>query len=524
MHNHNKTMTETFYTTRLEPILDEIIAAWGIPGMAVGIVEEGRIVYTKTFGLQSLESGAPVTPGSLFCVASISKVFVAVALLQLAERGALDLDEPLVRYLPYFALDDPRSAQITARQVLSHTSGMPDLDDFEYDHLVRHPEYDEGAAERFVRGQQSKKMVATPGEQFLYSNLAYDVAGDLIAKIASQPFETYMKEHVLLPAGMAESSFLLADVPRERLAVPHLRAPGMAVNPIYPYHRADAPASFLHSSVVEMCRWAIACLDGARNDLSGQGDRLDQGDSLGHSDNNNAQGCPLLSPAGFEQMWTPVVERGYPPFYAWMGLGWNLGEYHGVKIASHGGMGFGWTDFLMLLPGLRRGAVILCNEESSAIVRTRYAVLDALLGRTPYANTISFMVPISQALEKGGIQAAYDCYARLKRNEGDPAGGTTSEVASVQAGNGDSAGINDPTKFAYFFDEDELINLALQLIMAGKTGMAVDVLRLNLHAFPEYIETYRYLADLYQQLDDPAAAEAILRQAAALAENGLATL
>lgn len=98
-------------------------------------------------------------------------------------------------------------------------------------------------------------MIAAPGERFAYSNIAYKVLGHLITKITGQTFENYMQEHILRPAGMSESTLFFPDVPRSRLAVPHLRAPEMIVNPIYPYHRADAPASFLHSSVVEMCHW-----------------------------------------------------------------------------------------------------------------------------------------------------------------------------------------------------------------------------------------------------------------------------
>ena len=126
---------------KLDSVLEEIIARWGIPGLGVGIVDEDEIVYAKGFGVQSLETRAPVTPDSIFCVASISKCFVASAVMQLVEQGKLHLDAPLVQYLPYFKLDDERYRQITLRQILSHTSGMPDMDEGEYDELVAHPEY-----------------------------------------------------------------------------------------------------------------------------------------------------------------------------------------------------------------------------------------------------------------------------------------------------------------------------------------------------------------------------------------------
>ena len=456
------------YTNELDAVLEEIIARWGIPGLGVGIFQEGEIIYVRGFGVQSLETGTPVTPDTIFCIASITKCFVASAVMQLAERGKVHLDAPLIQYLPYFKLDDERYLQITLRQMLSHTSGMPDTDESEYDVLVAHPEYDDGAAERYVRGLSNRKMVAGPGERFSYSNIAYNVLGDMITKVSGQTFEAYMKEHILLPAGMPDSTLFFPEVNRDRLAVPHLRTPEMTVNPIYPYHRADAPASFLHSTIVDMCHWCITCLNGGvYNDQR------------------------ILTPASFEMMWTPVSRWGYPPFYEDTGLGWTLGHYDGVKTVSHGGMGFGWTDFLTLLPEKKRGAIILCNEESWARSRTIQAVIRAMLDQEPLAGAVSWMVPIIQALSEGGIQAAYDRYAELKQSRSD----------------------------AYSFDEDDLFNLVYQLMSVKKFDVAIDVLGLNLHAFPEHVDSHLMLAKLYLQKGERAQAEAALQKALAIETN-----
>ena len=134
-------------TEKLSRVLEEIMTRWGVPGLGVGIVQDGEIVYARGFGVQSLETGVPVTPDSLFCVASITKCFVATAVMQLVEQGWVNLDAPLIQYLPDFRLDDERYPHITLRQMLSHTSGMPDMDENEYDELVAHPEYDEGGEE-----------------------------------------------------------------------------------------------------------------------------------------------------------------------------------------------------------------------------------------------------------------------------------------------------------------------------------------------------------------------------------------
>lgn len=446
-------------TAQLDTVLAEICARWSIPGLGVGIVKNGEIIYARGFGVQSLETGAPVTPDSIFCVASITKCFVACAVMQLAEQGKVDLDAPLVTYLPEFRLTDDRFRLITLRQMLSHTSGMPDMDDAEYEELVANPEYDEGAAGRYVQALKNRMLIASPGERFAYSNIAYAVLGYLISKVSGQIFENYMKSHVLLPAGMHGSTLYFPEVMRDRLAVPHLRIPGMAVNPVYPYHRADAPASFLHSSVIEMCRWCITCLN--RGEYNGK---------------------RILSPESYDQMWKPAAEWGYPPFYEHIGLGWTLGHFDGYLTASHGGMGFGWTDFLTLLPEKQMGAIVLCNEESSARSRVVRAVVQTILGREPTTGTVSWMVPVSQALQTGGIQAASDCYLRIKE---------------------------DPN---YSIDADDLLDLAYQIASVRKWGLARDVLEFNLQVFPDHLDSSLMLTRMYLQIGDHATARRILEQ------------
>ncbi len=447
----------------LDRVLQEIIARWGIPGLGVGIVEDGEIVYARGFGVQSLETGVPVTPDSIFCVASITKCFVATSVMQLVEQGRLHLDMPLIQYLPDFRLDDERYTHITLRQVLSHTSGMPDMDEAEYDELVAHPEDDEGAPERYVRALSSRKMIAAPGERFAYSNIAYNVLGYLITKITGQTFEDYMQEHILHPAGMPESTLFFPDVPRDRLVMPHLRVPEMIVNPVYPYHRADAPASFLLSSVVEMCHWAITCLE-----------------------RGIYQGQRILTPASYDQMWASVAQRGDPPFREEMGLGWTLGHFEGARTVGHGGGGFGWTCFLALLPENNCAAIVLCNEESAAHDLALQAVLCTLQGKEPQSSRVSWMIPIAQALQTGGIRAAYARYEEIK---------------------------DSPD---FFIDVGELIPLYYQLMSLKKFDLAIGLLELDLYAFPERLGLYIYLARTHLQKGDRAQAEAALRRALAI--------
>jgi CubicO group peptidase (beta-lactamase class C family) len=106
-------------------------------------------------------------------MASITKPFVGTAIMQLVERGIVDLDAPVVQYLRYFQLADDRYNQITVRQMVTHASGMPDVEDYEWDK----PQYDDGALERYVRSLTNQKLLFAPGERVQYSNMAYEVLG-----------------------------------------------------------------------------------------------------------------------------------------------------------------------------------------------------------------------------------------------------------------------------------------------------------------------------------------------------------
>ena len=436
-----------FSEKELEKVLREIILRWEVPGMAVGVVLGGELAYTGCFGVQSLRTGAPVTPKTVFCVQSVSKTLVAAAVMRLVEQGDLDLDAPIVDILPYFELGDRRSSQITIRQALSHTSGMPDLDEFEYVDWMRRPEFDDGAGERFVRSLGSRKLVADPGERFSYSNIAYNVLGDLISKVAGKSFESALRESVLLPAGMRNSTFSPLEVPAERLAVPHLRSPEMRVSPRVAYQRADAPSSFLHTTVGDLCCWAIAALQRKKC----------------------TQNC-ILTASSWDLMWSAVVARANqrPSLYEHMALGWNLGYINGQASVSHGGGGFGSTAFLLILPELDAAAVVLCSEESSAHLQAIRALADGLTGAQPQVGVVSGLVPISRALAEGGIERAEACCAGLQSGDG-----------------------------RHSFDEYDLLDLSLQLYSAQKPELAAEMLRLNGRLFPGNVETFLKLGRLH---------------------------
>jgi CubicO group peptidase (beta-lactamase class C family) len=322
---------------QLDREIERVFRESDCPGLAVGVIKDQELIYAKGFGVTNLETGGEVTPRTLFHMASVTKPFVATAIMQLLEQEKLSLDDSIVKHLPYFEMLDRRHTMLTIRQFLTHSSGMPDVDDYHWDE----PEYDEGALERLVRSLSDGMLVSVPGGQFNYSNLAFDVLGDLIAKVSGQSFADYVKEHILLPLGMNDSSILIRDVDPALLANGHIQEEGgtISVSEHYAYNRRHGPSSCLYSNVVDMSQWAIANMN--RGELEGR---------------------RILDESSYELLWAPAVvvgvREGTPRH---VGLSWFLSEYAGYETVSHGGRDIGYqTDFVMV-PDEGVAVIVLSN-------------------------------------------------------------------------------------------------------------------------------------------------------------------
>jgi len=342
--------------SQLDRIISDYLEAEAIPGLAIGVVRDGRRVYAKGFGVADPETGRAVTSSSLFHLASISKVFVATGVMQLVEAGKIDLDAPVVEYLPYFELDDERSAEITVRQLLTHTSGMPDVRDYQWGA----PERDDEALERYVRGLSGRELRSAPGEECYYSNMAFEVLGDLIAKVSGKTFEAAMHDGILGPLKMSTSTFLESELDPKLRTTPHVGRRKPEVSELYPYNRAHAPSSTLHSSVDEMCNWIIAC--------TGRGALTDAGDeSEGET--------RILTSASFDELWKPHVLARRGRHY---GLAWMLGDSPRGLWVFHGGRDPGFRTHLSIFPDEGVGIIILSNYSETPIPPLRDALIEAV--------------------------------------------------------------------------------------------------------------------------------------------------
>jgi CubicO group peptidase (beta-lactamase class C family) len=322
-------------STELEPKIKEEVQQGRLPGFAIGVVKNGKLIYAKGFGVAKLGGTTAITSKSLFHMASVTKTFVATAVMQLSEKGKIDLDAPVIRYLPYFKLNDERYRTITIRQMLSHTSGIPDTVNYNWDK----PEYDTGALERFVRSIADQKLVFAPGEKFAYSNTAYEMLGDVIAKVSGESFEDYVQHNILTPLGMKDSTLLVREANPQLLTSPHIMENDkIVVSKIFPYNRAHSPSSTLYSSIEDMSRWAIANLN--RGELDGKS---------------------ILKRETVDSMWRPVVDA----FSMKEGISWFTSEKQGHRFVMHSGGDTGFESLLMLAPDDQVAVVAMSNFAST---------------------------------------------------------------------------------------------------------------------------------------------------------------
>jgi CubicO group peptidase (beta-lactamase class C family) len=376
--------------TKLAPFGQQVVAACGMAGLAIAIVKSGELVYSQGFGVRNLDTWEPVSPASLFHMASVSKTFVATAIIQLVELGQVALDGPVITYLPYFKLKDPRYQAITIRQLLSHTSGLPDIAEYHW----HAPEEDEAALERYVRSLAGEELLAAPGQQYAYSNIGFDLLGDVVAKVSGQPFESYVKAHLLEPLEMRDSTFLRREVKAELAVTPHFGAPLQVLPGVYPHNRAHGPSGELHSSVLEMGRWAIANLNRGR-----------------------FKGQQLVQPESYDLLWQPAVPTGDSGWGEAVGLSWFFGHHRGHPIIHHGGSDPGFGSQLVLLPEQDAAVVVLANDNGAGNGIITDAAVDLLLGLEPQPLRVPITVPIGATLAARGPEAARRHYQHLLRAE-----------------------------------------------------------------------------------------------------------
>jgi CubicO group peptidase (beta-lactamase class C family) len=307
-----------------------------IPGLALAIVHGNQVVHLKGYGVAD-PSGRAVTPQTPFIMGSLSKSFTALAVMQMVERGQVELDAPVQRYIPWFRVaDEAASAQITVRHLLNQSSGLSTKTGRAFQ---GNPDSSDGALEAVVRALRDYPLAQPVGKAYQYSTVNYAVLGLIVQTVSGQSFEAYVQEHIFVPLDMRTSYTSQPEALAHGLASGYRYWFGQPVAADLPDNRSLRPAGYLISSGEDMAHYLIAQLNDGR-----------------YADQT------LISAQGIADMHQPAVSQGDDQYF--YGMGWKIGPTGGVSTVWHDGSTFNYYANMTLVPAGGWGIVILQNSYS----------------------------------------------------------------------------------------------------------------------------------------------------------------
>jgi CubicO group peptidase (beta-lactamase class C family) len=359
---------------KLEADVTRVMQAFQVPGIAIAVVKDGKVVVAQGFGVRELGQPARVDGQTIFEIASNSKAFTAAALGMLVDQGKLEWDDPVIKHLPDFRMYDAYvTAEMTVRDLLTHRSGLGlgagDLmwwptTTFTTDEIIHNL--------RYIKPATSFR------NSYAYDNLLYIVAGKIIAAKSGKTWGETMREWILEPVGMANTTTSLAQNAQfSNVSAPHSKINGkIAVVKPMPVDNAVGAVG-INTSAEDIARWMNVLLDHGR---------VSRGE--------DGKDVRLFSEKQARELWTPQtpmkISQPRPPlaatrpnFYAY-GLGFQLRDYQGKMVAMHGGALQGFYSRVLLVPESKLGIAILTNAESGASLSSlQYRLLDHYLGVAP---------------------------------------------------------------------------------------------------------------------------------------------
>ena len=328
---------------RLEELIRREMKEKGLPAASIALVEGRRIAWARGFGLARPAEGVEATAGTVYRVGSVSKLFTDVAVMQLVERGKLDLDAPVTRFLPDFAPRNSFGAPITLRQLMAHRSG-----------LGREPpvgHYFDPTSPSLadtVRSLNATGLVYAPGAKTKYSNAAIAAVGRVVEVVKGEPFAAAMNHAVIGPLGLTATGFEPTPAMQRAAATGVMwtydgrtfAAPGFPLG--------TGPAGNLQSTVLDLGRFLGALMDGGRG-----------------------PGGPVVTPATIAAMFTPqFADAGAPGGF---GLGFRLSTLDGHRRVGHGGAIYGFATEVAALPDEALGVAVVVTKDCANATAARIA-------------------------------------------------------------------------------------------------------------------------------------------------------
>jgi CubicO group peptidase (beta-lactamase class C family)/D-alanyl-D-alanine dipeptidase len=310
-----------------------------IPAVSIVVVEGDRILWAKGMGWADRDKKIPAHMGTVYRIGSVSKLFTDMAIMQMVERGRIDLDAPVQKYIPEFRPRNGTGKAITLRQLMSHRSG-----------LVREPpaghyfDPTTPTLARTIASLNRTSLVYPPESRTKYSNAAIATAGYALEKINRQPFAQYLKRSVLEPLGLMHSSFEPTEETKKNLAGAYMWTIDGRVFEAPRFELGMSPAGSMYSTITDLGLFLTALIDKGRG---------------------------VIKPETFDEMITPqFAPAGQKTGY---GIGFRISDFEGRRLIGHGGAIYGFATTLAALIDDRLGVAVVATKDSVNAVTDRIA-------------------------------------------------------------------------------------------------------------------------------------------------------
>jgi CubicO group peptidase (beta-lactamase class C family) len=332
----------------LDEYVKKSVADWEIPGLAIAVVKDGQVVFSKGYGVRELGKPDPADDLTLFAIGSTTKAMTAAAIGMLVDEGKVGWDDPVSRHLPWFQLKDPFvSREVTVRDLLTHRAGLPNADFLWYGR--------DADGREILRRMRYLPQETSLRSHFTYQNMMYAAAGAVVAEVSGMPWDAFVRKRIFEPLGMTGTASTLAEAgSKPNVASPHYRIDGKVQVIENASVDSVAPAGAVWSSVSDMAKWMRFVLEGT-----------------------TPGGEALLKKETLEELFRPqtLVDRDefYPtqkltnPHWTTYGLGWFQADYRGRAVDFHTGSIDGMVAIHGLVRAERLGVYVLANLDHAEL-------------------------------------------------------------------------------------------------------------------------------------------------------------
>lgn len=387
-------------STQVDDLAEKTLKAFNVPGIAVAIVKDGKVVHSKGYGVRSIITKQKVDENTLFGIASNSKAFTATALAILVDEKKLNWDDKVTRYIPDFKMyNDFVTSEFTIRDLLTHRSGLG----MGAGDLMLWPEGSDFTTNDIIHNLRYLKPVSSFRTKFDYDNLLYIVAGEVIQKVSGKSWPEFVESRIMAPLQMEKSKGNWHRIPdTTNVVTPHVPLKGKLGITKQSKNSVMDAAGGIFSNISDMSKWVLTQLNKGK-----------------YGPENKV----LFSESQHNEMWTPQTiipvntSAPYNTHFSAYGLGWFLSDVKGFKQVTHTGGLEGMVTQVTLLPELNLGIVVLTNQQAGAAFSAITNTIKNSYLNIPYKDYVEMYSKRTQEVTGNADKSTEEVWQKVADNK-----------------------------------------------------------------------------------------------------------